>query len=194
MAGRVLDSQQLIVEPWMGARRDLILGPADGRSSDRLVFEYPDWVDVIAVTSDVNIVLVQQYRHPIRELRTEFPAGAVEGTETPLAAIQRELLEETGYVSDDWHLLGIAPVNPAWQNNRVHSFLALGARRNAEQNLDEGEVIQSLEIPLSEFVRKVEAGEIKLPALQLGGLYLLQALIRRSRDPKLASLRARGAL
>jgi 8-oxo-dGTP pyrophosphatase MutT (NUDIX family) len=191
---RVLESKHLIADPWIGLRRDSVLLPIEGHVSDHLVFEYPDWVDVIALTADLNIVLVEQFRHPIRRLRTEFPAGAVERNETPLAAIQRELREETGYASDDWHLLGSAPVNPTWQDNRIHSFLALGAGRHAEQDLDEGEVIQTRELPFADFVGKVEAGAIELPALQLGGLYLLQTYVRRSSDAKLAQLKAHGVL
>jgi len=171
----------------------LLLG--DGRAvADRVLLEHPDWVDVIALTRELNIVLVEQYRHPVRQLRTEFPAGAVEGDESPLAAIQRELREETGYVSDDWRLLGSAAVNPAWQNNRIHSFLALGARRAADQDLDAGELIRPRELAFAEFISRVEAGDLELPALQLAGLYWLHSRVRQSKDPTLAALRARGEL
>jgi 8-oxo-dGTP pyrophosphatase MutT (NUDIX family) len=191
---RVLESRRIIDEPWMALRSDTLL-LADGRTaSDRVLLEHPDWVDVIALTRDLTIVLVEQYRHPIRQVRTEFPAGAVEGDESPLAAIQREFREETGYVSDDWRLLGSAAVNPAWQNNRIHSFLALGARRAADQDLDAGELIRPRELPFAEFVSRVEAGDLELPALQLAGLYWLYSRVCRSTDPMLAALRARGGL
>ena len=110
------------------------------------VIEHPDWVDVIALTAGLNIVLVDQYRHSVGRVRTEFPAGAVDDGEEPIAAIQRELLEETGYASDEWHLLGMAPVYPALQTNRICSFLALNAHRVTHQQLDEGEVIHCLEM------------------------------------------------
>ena len=92
---------------------------------------------MIALTADLNIVLVDQYRHSVGSVRTEFPAGTVDDGEEPLAAIQRELLEETGYASDEWHLLGTAPVYPPLQTNRIYSFLALNARRIGGQTLDE---------------------------------------------------------
>jgi ADP-ribose diphosphatase len=186
---KVLDSRYSFIDPWIRLRGDTLLLP-NGQAQARChIFEYPDWADVIALTVDLNIVLVDQYRHSVGQTRTEFPAGVVDDGEEPLAAIKRELLEETGYASANWHLIGTAPVNPARQTNRIHSFLALDARKVAEQNLDEGEIIRAYELPWSEFVAQVETGGIELPALQLAGLYLLQTYARRSADSRLAVLR-----
>jgi 8-oxo-dGTP pyrophosphatase MutT (NUDIX family) len=177
----------------MRLRRDEVRDDM-GITREGVVLEYPDWVDVIALTAGFDIVLVDQYRHPVRQVRTEFPAGSVDEGEPPLHAIQRELREETGYVSDDWHLLGSALVNPVWQSNRIHSYLALNAHRSAEQQLDKGEVIRRRQLAFPEFVRQVEAGELELPALQLAGLYLLQQCLRRTGNPALAELKARAGL
>jgi ADP-ribose pyrophosphatase len=186
---KVLERRYAFTDPWLRLRSDSVL-LADGRLlSSCDIFEYPDWVDVIALTADLNVVLVDQYRHAVGQIRTEFPAGVVDQPETPMAAIKRELLEETGYASEDWRLLGSAPVNPALQTNRIHCFLALGAQRVAEQDLDEGEAIRTHELPWSSFIERVEAGNLELPALQLASLYLLQTYLGRSTDPRLASLR-----
>ena len=185
----VLESKYNFADPWLRLRSDRVLLPGGQRLSACNVFEYPDWVDVIALTADLNVVLVDQYRHGVGEVRTEFPAGAVDGDELPLIAIKRELLEETGYASDDWHLLGSAPVNPALQTNRIHCFLALGAQKIAEQDLDEGEAIRAREQPLSAFLEQIEGGRLELPALQLGSLYLLQRHLRTSTDRRLSLLR-----
>jgi ADP-ribose pyrophosphatase len=168
---RVLQSAYAVDDQWLRLRRDVLQAP-DGRTLPPCpVIEHPDWVDVIALTADFNIVLVDQYRHSVCSLRTEFPAGAIDTSEEPLAAGQRELLEETGYASDEWHLLGTAPVYPALQTNRIYSFLALNARRIGGQVLDEGEVIRCHEMSLCGFIAQVEAGAIELPALQLAGLW-----------------------
>src|SRR4029077_9786803 len=182
-------SRYAFADPWLRLRSDTVLLPNGRLLSPCTIFEYPDWVDVIALTGERNVVLVDQYRHAVGQLRTEFPAGAVDEAEVPLAAIKRELLEETGYASDDWHRLGSAPVNPVLQTNRIHCFLALGAHKVAEQDLDEGEAIRTHELPLPEFIEQVDAGRLELPALQLASLYLLQSYLRRSTDPRLTLMR-----
>ena len=171
----MLRSTWAVDDQWLRLRNDVGQAP-DGRMlPPRPVIEHPDWVDVIALTADLNIVLVDQYRHSVGSVRTEFPAGTVDDGEEPLAAIQRELLEETGYASDEWHLLGTAPVYPPLQTNRISSFLALNARRIGGQALDAGEVIHAYELPFTQFIEQVEAAAIELPALELAGLWWLQA-------------------
>jgi ADP-ribose pyrophosphatase len=171
---KVLRSTYAVADQWLRLRHDVVQAPDGQTLPPRPVIEHPDWVDVIALTADLNIVLVDQYRHSVGSVRTEFPAGTVDDGEEPLAAIQRELLEETGYASDEWHLLGTAPVYPPLQTNRIYSFVALNARRISGQTLDEGEVIHAYELPFTRFIGQVESGAIELPALQLAGLWWLQ--------------------
>jgi 8-oxo-dGTP pyrophosphatase MutT (NUDIX family) len=171
----VLRSTYAVADEWLRLRSDVVQTPDGQTLSPCPVIEHPDWVDVIALTADLNIVLVDQFRHSVGSVRTEFPAGTVDDGEEPLAAIQRELLEETGYASGEWHLLGTAPVYPALQTNRIYSFLALNARRVGGQALDEGEVIHAYELPFTQFIDKVQSGAIELPALQLAGLWWLRA-------------------
>ena len=96
---KVLSSRYAFADRWLRLRSDDVLLPGGQLLSCCTVFEYPDWGDVIALTAELNIVLVDQYRHAVGQIRTEFPAGVVDDGEEPMAAIKRELLEETGYAS-----------------------------------------------------------------------------------------------
>ena len=93
----IIESEYLIRRPWLTARRDKVRLP-DGRiNPEHYVLEYPDWVNVIAITEDGMFVMVEQYRHGLRDVYTELVAGVSEPGEDPLEAAKRELLEEAGY-------------------------------------------------------------------------------------------------
>ena len=132
----IASSEYLIRRPWMTARRDSVVLP-DGRKNDEYwVLEYPDWVNVIAITEDGEFVMERQYRHALGKTCYELPCGVMEKGETPLEAAQRELLEETGYTGGKWeHLMSISP-NPSSQTNISHSFIATGVRKTSSQKLD----------------------------------------------------------
>ena len=72
---KVIASRYTFADPWLRLRSDDVLLPSGELLSSCNVFEYPDWVDVIALTAELNIVLVDQYRHAVGQIRTEFPAG-----------------------------------------------------------------------------------------------------------------------
>jgi len=78
-------------------RRDFSADPRDGRVHDFYVIEAPDWINVIPLTDDGRVVLIEQYRHGTGEVSLEIPGGMVDEGESPQDAAARELLEETGY-------------------------------------------------------------------------------------------------
>jgi ADP-ribose pyrophosphatase len=125
--------------PIFKVRYDWMKNPRNGNVLKAVVLDFPDWVSVAAMTADHRIVVVRQYRFGIAHFTTELPAGLVHQGENHQAAAKRELLEETGYSSSDWLYLGWVEPNPAFQNNRLHQWLARDARQTHDIQLDSGE-------------------------------------------------------
>lgn len=132
----VLKSEYLIERPWLTARRDEVALP-DGRIiPEYYVLEYPDWVNVIAITRDGRFVMERQYRHAYGKTNFELPCGVMEPGETPLEAAKRELQEETGYGNGEWEELMVLSANPSTMTNVTHCFLATNVEKIYDQQLD----------------------------------------------------------
>ena len=137
------------------------------------LIEATDWVNVIALTRDDRVVLIEQYRFGVARVCLEIPGGMVDPGETPADAAARELLEETGHRAETLLPLGALNPNPALFGNRVHTFLALGCERVAEVR-NEGLEETAVElVPRPELARRVLAGEID-HALVVAALHLHQ--------------------
>lgn len=121
----------------------------------------PDWVNVVAVTTEDELVLVRQYRHGTRQLSLEIPGGLIDPHETdPAAAAARELREESGFVAEHLELLGVMTPNPAIFSNRCHTYLATGCRRAGNLLQDPGEDIEVVLVPRSGLDRMIADGRI----------------------------------
>jgi len=105
-------------------RRERFRSPRDQSEHDFFSIEAPDWINVIPVTVDGHIIMIEQYRPGTDEVTLEIPGGMVDEGEEPLQTAGRELFEETGYRPREILLLGRARPNPAIQNNWVHTYLA----------------------------------------------------------------------
>ncbi len=135
-AWKVLHSEYLIRRPWLTARKDCVELP-DGRVNDEYwVLEYPDWVNVIAITRDGQMIMERQYRHGAGITGYELPSGVMEAGEIPLEAARRELEEETGYTGGEWQSWMTLYPNTSAMTNRSHSFLAIGVEPTSSQHLD----------------------------------------------------------
>ena len=156
----VVRSQPVFSRHILSLRADTARNPRTGRERDFLVIGIPDFVTVIPLTPDGQVVMVRQYRHGVGEVLLEVPGGLVDPDETPLEAAHRELLEETGCQAEEITLIGASFPLPALLDSRHHIFLATGVRKRAELDLDEGEDIEVVVLPLSKVKDKIAEEEI----------------------------------
>ena len=171
-AWRVVRSEEMADCRVFRVRRDWSLNPrGGGREHDFYVVEAPDWINVIPLTDAGEVVLIEQYRHGTGELTLEIPGGMVDAGETPRDAAARELLEETGYSSDDVCFLGSTRPNPAIQNNWLHSYVARGVRFMHEPAAEGTEQTAVRLVPLDSVPRLICEGRID-HALVVAAFYL----------------------
>jgi 8-oxo-dGDP phosphatase len=148
-------SRVVVRDQWIHLRADDCLRDDGLVIAPYYVLDCPDWVQVVAIDDDDNIVLIRQYRHGAGRITLEIPSGCVDAADAdPTAAGARELLEETGYASDTIRHVGTITNNPANHTNRIFIVLAENARRIAGQKLDANEEIAVELKPVAE-ARKI---------------------------------------
>ena len=140
--------------------RDRSVNPRDYSEHDFYRLEAPDWVNVIPLTSDEEVVMIEQYRHGTREVSLEIPGGMVDEDEEPRESAARELLEETGYQAPSLVALGGARPNPAIQGNWIHFFLAQNVTYKGEPQFDGTEQTVVRLVPLREVPALISDGTI----------------------------------
>jgi len=147
----VISSKSLLNDRWINLRADCCITASGAEIDPYYVLNYPDWVNIVAVTRDDSLVLVRQYRHAAGDFILEVPGGIVDGSDSNVElTARRELEEETGYVAARWQLVSVLYANPATQTNRVHVFLARDAQCIKPQLLDaseEGLTVRVVPIP-----------------------------------------------
>ncbi|MCY3859824.1 MAG: NUDIX hydrolase [Gammaproteobacteria bacterium] len=142
-------------------RHDWLEHPTSKAVMKRLVLESVDWINIVALTPDDKSVMVRQYRFGIEACTLETPGGMVDDGETPLEAAQRELLEETGYTSNEWTYLGAVEPNPAFHPHLCHHFLARNVERVAELDLGPGEAIEIEVCDLERLRTAIQDGSLR---------------------------------
>lgn len=158
---KTVKTENVVESPWVKVRRDLVELPNGVTVEDFYAVTIPDAASVVALDTQGNILLKREYRHCYGKDLWEIPAGAFEDGETdPLSVARRELLEETGYVSDEWHYLGASIDNPAKLTNYMHLYLARNCRKVSEQSLDTTEELEVFAVPFQKAVDMVMNNDI----------------------------------
>jgi ADP-ribose pyrophosphatase len=159
--------------PWLSLWVDEVRLPNGKIVSDFYTVEQPDHIVVFAVTQDRQVVCLWHYKHGPRKINLSFPAGYITDGESPLAAAQRELLEETGYEANVWKSLGAFTVDGNRGCGEAHYFLALEARAVAPPAHDDLEELRVELIDLREINTHLRESVATLDAAAAIGLALI---------------------
>ncbi len=181
-----MDRAGIMIKPWpikssekvldcriFQVRKDVVINPRNNTPHDIYVLEQPDWVNVIPLTPDNLVILVQQWRHGTRSPHLETPGGLMDPHETPIECARRELLEETGYEAGELVPLGTVHPNPAIQHNHQHYVLAKNCQKVASLKLDHAEDIIVRLAPLADIPDMIRRGEIT-HGIVIGGFFWLE--------------------
>ena len=161
MAWKKIESKVLVDSRWVKVSKDVVELPNGEVINDFYAVTIPNAAATVAITPQNEVILKSEFRYACGKDLIELPAGTFEPEEMDaLAVAKRELLEETGYVSDKWTLLGDTVESSSKLTNRMHIFLAQDCERVSEQHLDPTEIMDVLVVPLKDAVEMVMSNEI----------------------------------
>lgn len=129
-----------------------------GQESLREVVKHSGGVVIFAKKED-KVLLVKQFRYPMKEVLYELPAGKLEIGEDPFEAAKRELEEETGYCANKWTDLGYVYTSPGYSDEKLYLYMAEDLKFT-HCHPDEGEILQALEYSYEDVLKMIANGEI----------------------------------
>jgi ADP-ribose pyrophosphatase len=154
-----LDSSRLVTSsPWRTVIEDR-LASDNGRVSSYAYLAVPRAVFVVPVTDAGEVILVRQYRHPVRDWTLEVPAGSVEDGEAPREAAERELAEEVGGRAREWRHLTTFYSSSAHLSLRSDAYLATGVTLGKPQPGEDEDVVV-VRMRVEEALARARAGEL----------------------------------
>ena len=167
-----VSSERVFDGALLKVHRDAVRLP-DGSSAAREYIRHPGAVAIVPLFDDGRVLLERQFRYPHRREFIEVPAGKLEPGEPPLQTARRELLEETGYVAQEWTRLGVIHTAIAYTDEAIDLFLARGLTER-QRKLDQGEFLEVLTVEFAEAIAMIRDGRIT-DAKSVAGLLWVQA-------------------
>ncbi|HSX29840.1 MAG TPA: NUDIX hydrolase [Candidatus Saccharimonadales bacterium] len=176
---KTISSKIVYETPWIKIHRDEVLN----QNGNPLTYSYMELqnpsVYIVAVNTDGNILLHESYRYTLRRRMWEVPAGFIDAGEEPLAAAQRELMEEGGLVSTDWQSLGCAYQITGTGNVPMHVFLAQNVTKKGKA-LDEEEDIQNDQFVSFDTIEVMIASGDLIDSSVMGALYMAKIFLEEA--------------
>jgi ADP-ribose pyrophosphatase len=155
---------------FLKVQRDTVRLP-DGKTTTREYIRHPGAVVVMPLFDDGTVLLERQYRYPNDRVFIEFPAGKIDPDEDHLDCAKRELREETGYAASDWRFVCTIHNAIAYSDEHLEIFLARGLTAG-EAQLDEGEFLETVTVPVQELLAWVKEGKITDVKTIIGAFWL----------------------
>ncbi len=167
---KTLKSERIFKGNFLKLNRDTVELP-DGKISTREYVVHPGAAVMMPLLDNGKVVMVRQWRHPLKREFLEFPAGKIDAGEAPIQTAQRELVEECGYLAADWeHVTTIHPIL-AYCDERIELFLAKNLTKITPK-LDDGEFLEVLEVEPGEALQWVREGKITDSKTMIGLFWL----------------------
>jgi ADP-ribose pyrophosphatase len=184
----------MVIKPWQKVssepvgdyriftiRSDRVVSPRTQQAHEVVVIDCANWVNVIAVTPDRHLVMIEQYRHGSTTVELEIPGGMIDANDdSPIAAGARELREETGYEGENPRLIGQILPNPAIMSNTCFTVMVENCRCLHPVQFDHGEDLATRLVPIADLPQLVATGKIK-HSLVVVALYYFELRERNSR-------------
>ncbi|BDQ11077.1 NUDIX hydrolase [Sediminibacterium sp. TEGAF015] len=149
----LLHSEQLVKDKWADVRKNSYRKNDGSVIEPFYIYGFPDYATALAITKRGTVIVERIYRPGINEIILELPGGCVDATDTMLeTAIERELLEETGYRFEHIEYLGKISPNPNTNTNVMHMFLATGGEEDPSAVRDTEEEVEVLELEWDQFI------------------------------------------
>ena len=169
-----ISTEHVVQDEWIDFRKQAFRFPDGNIFEPYYTYSRRDYVVIVASDEEGRFICVRQFRQGIREVTTEFTAGGIERSdgkqygdrnqsseEASLEAAKRELMEETGYVSDDWKQLIAIPSNATMADNYAYIYVAKNCRKISGQSLDDMEFLNVELYTAEEIESMIAKGEFK---------------------------------